>query len=175
VPYAPLWSINLSGQTIGDPTFIDFVIEHLKRNDLAGNRVCFEITETVAIKSLEGAKAYILRLKELGCRFSLDDFGAGLSSFTYLKALPVDYVKIDGSFVKGIVNDPVSQSMVKAITQVGQAMGLKVIAEYVENAEVMWRLRELGVDYAQGYGVQKPLPLDAHVSSLAPLRMALIS
>lgn len=158
-------SINLSGQSLNDESFVGFILEELDRTGIAGKWVCFEITETAAINSMETAKRFILRLKERGCRFSLDDFGTGLSSFSYLKALPVDFVKIDGSFVKCIIDDPVSESMVLAITQVGHAMGLKIIAEYVENARIEKRLRELGVDYAQGYAIERPIPLREHLTA----------
>lgn len=172
---APVCSINLSGQSMSDESFVNFILGELDQSGVACERICFEITETAAIKSMETAKQFILRLKERGCRFSLDDFGTGLSSFSYLKALPVDFVKIDGSFVKGIIDDPVSESMVLAITQVGHAMGLKIIAEYVENARIERRLRELGVDYAQGYAIERPIPLREHLTKRSRTRAVAIS
>ena len=109
----------------------------------------------------------MLRVKKRGCRFSLDDFGTGLSSFSYLKALPFDFVKIDGSFVKGILEDRVSESMVRAITEVGHAMGLGIIAEYVENAAIKDKLRAIGVDFVQGYAIERPIPLREHLARVS--------
>ncbi|MGH8496712.1 MAG: putative bifunctional diguanylate cyclase/phosphodiesterase [Gammaproteobacteria bacterium] len=172
---APVVSINLSGQSLNDDAFIGFIITELDRFRISGGQLCFEITETAAITSLETAKRFILRLKERGCRFSLDDFGTGLSSFSYLKALPVDFVKIDGSFVKGIIDDPVSESMVLAIAQVGHAMGLKIIAEYVETAHIERRLGELGVDFAQGYAIERPKPFRAHLMESGRMAVAEVS
>jgi diguanylate cyclase (GGDEF)-like protein len=158
----PLCSINLSGQSMSDESFLQFILAELDGSNVACNRICFEITETVAIKSLETAKQFMLRIKDRGCHFSLDDFGTGLSSFSYLKALPFDFVKIDGSFVKGILEDRVSQSMVWAITEVGHAMGLGIIAEYVENTAIRDKLESIGVDFAQGYAIERPIPLVEH-------------
>ena len=122
--------------------------------------MCFEITETAAISNMIVARKFISTLKELGCRFSLDDFGSGLSSFGYLKILPVDYLKIDGMFVKNIADDPIDRAMVKSINEIGQVMGMQTIAECVENEKIKGMLREIGVDYAQGYGIGKPLSID---------------
>ena len=155
----PVCSINLSGQSMSDESFLEFMLAELARSAVPCHRICFEITETAAIKSMEAAKQFMLRVKKLGCRFSLDDFGTGLSSFSYLKALPFDFVKIDGSFVKGILEDRVSESMVRAITEVGHAMGLGIIAEYVENAAIKDKLRAIGVDFVQGYAIEQPIPL----------------
>jgi diguanylate cyclase (GGDEF)-like protein len=166
-------SINLSGQSMSDESFVEFILRELAQSGINGARICFEITETAAITNLNSAKRFMLRLKEEGCRFSLDDFGTGVSSFTYLKSLPVDFVKLDGSFVKGIVNDPVSESMVIAVTQVGHAMGLKIIAEYVESVEIERRVREIGVDYGQGYAIERPMPLREHL--LARYRMCRVA
>ena len=161
-------AINLSGQSISDETFVEFIEGELDLTQVDAARICFEITETAAITSMETAKRFMLRVKARGCRFSLDDFGTGLSSFSYLKALPVDFVKIDGSFVKGIIDDPVSESMVRAITEVGHAMGLKIIAEYVENARIEQYLAGIGVDYAQGYAIERPIPLEEHLARVRP-------
>ena len=120
---------------------------------------CFEITETMAIANLTKASQFIRELKQLGCRFALDDFGSGMSSFAYLRNLPVDFLKIDGEFVRNIVDAPIDDAMVEAMTRIGHVMGLKIIAEFVENDAILERLKVLGVDYAQGYGIAKPLPL----------------
>ncbi len=151
-------SINLSGQSLADEDFLYFVIKQLQALDTNSAKVCFEITETAAISNLSQAMKFINRLKSLGCQFALDDFGSGMSSFAYLKNLPVDYLKIDGMFVKDIVDDPIDRAMVKSINEIGQVMGMQTIAEFVENDEIKDMLREIGVNYAQGYGTGKPQP-----------------
>jgi len=149
-------SINLSGQSLGDEQFLPFVIDQFKSRDLDASCICFEITETAAIASYSQANRFINSLKELGCKFALDDFGTGLSSFGYLKHFPVDYLKIDGSFVKGILHDPIDREMVRSINEIGHLTGKKTIAEFAENAEIIEMLRDMGIDYAQGYGVAEP-------------------
>jgi diguanylate cyclase (GGDEF)-like protein/PAS domain S-box-containing protein len=151
-----LCSINLSGQSLADEKFLPFVIDQFKRSGLEGPRICFEITETAAIASYSQANRFIHALKELGCKFALDDFGTGLSSFGYLKHFPVDFLKIDGSFVKEILHDPIDREMVRSINEIGHLTGKQTIAEFAENAEIITMLRGIGVDYAQGYGVEKP-------------------
>ena len=153
-------SINLSGQTIASEDFLDFILAQLKQSGIEANKICFEITETLAISNLSAARTFISVLKEIGCQFALDDFGSGLSSFGYLKNLPVDYLKIDGIFVKDIVEDPIDRAMVNSINEIGQVMGMKTIAEFVENSEIEKVLAAIGVDYAQGYGVEMPLPFE---------------
>jgi len=153
------WAINLSGQTIGDTEFSVFVRDEFRRHGVPHDLVCFEITETSAISNLATARSFIEGMKALGCRFSLDDFGTGMSSFGYLKNLPVDYLKIDGSFVKNIVEDNIDRAMVETIHRIGHITGKKTIAEFVENDAILDALREIGVDYAQGYGVAAPKPL----------------
>ncbi|MEY8243507.1 MAG: EAL domain-containing protein [Gammaproteobacteria bacterium] len=151
-------SINLSGQSLANHTILNFIISQLDASGINGEKICFEVTETAAISNLNMAIKFISTLKDKGCQFALDDFGSGLSSFAYLKNLPVDYLKIDGMFVKGIVDDPIDRAMVKSINEIGQIMGMKTIAEFVENNEIRDMLRESEVDYAQGYGVAKPKP-----------------
>jgi diguanylate cyclase (GGDEF)-like protein/PAS domain S-box-containing protein len=153
-------SINLSGQSLGEALILDFIITQLDESGIDGEKICFEITETAAISNLSTAIKFISTLKGLGCRFALDDFGSGLSSFAYLKNLPVDYLKIDGMFVKDIVDDPIDHAMVKSINEIGHVMGMQTIAEFVENDEIKGMLREIGVNYAQGYGIDKPMPFD---------------
>ncbi len=153
-------SINLSGQSLADADFLNFVVEQFHDHEIDGEKICFEITETAAISNLSKADHFISELRQFGCRFALDDFGSGLSSFGYLKSLPVDYLKIDGLFVKDMVNDPIDHAMVKSINEIGQVMGMQTIAEFVENDEIKGMLREIGVNYAQGYGIHKPEPLD---------------
>jgi diguanylate cyclase (GGDEF)-like protein/PAS domain S-box-containing protein len=149
-------SINLSGQTLADDKFLPFVIEQFQRSGLDASCICFEITETSAIGNFAQASRFINALKELGCMFALDDFGTGLSSFGYLKHFPVDFLKIDGSFVKEILHDPIDREMVRSINEIGHLTNKKTIAEYSENAEIITMLRGMGVDYAQGYGVSEP-------------------
>ncbi|MBM2854547.1 MAG: diguanylate cyclase [Steroidobacteraceae bacterium] len=149
-------SINLSGQSLGDDKFLPFVIEQFHRSGIDGSKICFEITETAAIANFSQASRFIQALKELGCKFALDDFGTGLSSFGYLKHFPVDFLKIDGSFVKGLLHDPIDREMVRSINEIGHLTGKKTIAEWAENAEIVEVLRGLGVDYAQGYGISQP-------------------
>jgi len=149
-------SINLSGQSLGDDKFLPFVIDQFHRSGIDASCVCFEITETAAIASFSQANRFIHSLKQLGCKFALDDFGTGLSSFGYLKHFPVDYLKIDGSFVKEILHDPIDREMVRSINEIGHLTGKQTIAEFAENQEIIDMLRGLGVDYAQGYGVSTP-------------------
>ncbi len=153
-------SINLSGQSVADEPFLEFVITQLQDTGIEGEKVCFEITETAAISNLSSAMKFISTLKGLGCRFALDDFGSGLSSFAYLKNLPVDYLKIDGMFVRDIVDDPIDHAMVKSINEIGQVVGMQTIAEFVENDEIKGMLKAIGVNYAQGYGTGRPLAFD---------------
>jgi diguanylate cyclase (GGDEF)-like protein/PAS domain S-box-containing protein len=149
-------SINLSGQSLGDDKFLPYVIDQFHRSGLDASKICFEITETAAIASFSQANRFIQALKELGCKFALDDFGTGLSSFGYLKHFPVDFLKIDGSFVKEILHDPIDREMVRSINEIGHLTGKQTIAEFAENVEIINMLRSLGVDYAQGYGVSQP-------------------
>ena len=154
-----LCSINLSGQSLTDEKFLPFVIDQFQTSGLQGHQICFEITETAAIASYSQANRFIHALKDLGCKFALDDFGTGLSSFGYLKHFPVDYLKIDGSFVKEILHDPIDREMVRSSNEIGHLTGKQTIAEFAENAEIISMLRGMGVDFAQGYGVDKPKPV----------------
>lgn len=149
-------AINLSGTSLSEDRFLEFVIDELKKQELPEGAICFEITETAAISNLSRVIHFMQALKELGCKFSLDDFGSGLSSFTYLKNLPVDYLKIDGHFIQNVAEDAVDESMVKAINQVGQTMGIETIAERVESKEVLDKLSELGIEFAQGFYIARP-------------------
>lgn len=153
--------INLSGTSLNDGSLLDFVRDQLASSAVAPHRICFEITETAAINSLAQAAQLINAIKTLGCRFALDDFGSGLSSFAYLKHLPVDYLKIDGSFVRDMVQDTVDQAIVGAMNKVGHLMGIQTIAECVENTAILEMLKSFGVDYAQGYTIGRPRPLQS--------------
>ena len=153
------WGINLSGQSVGDETMLQFISEQLDEKQIPPNKIYFEITETAAIANLSNATNFITTLRKKGCKIALDDFGSGLSSFAYLKNLPVDFLKIDGVFVKDMADDPIDYAMVKAINDVGHAMGKQTIAEFVENDQIVEKLKEIGIDYAQGYGIAKPVSL----------------
>ena len=154
-------AINLSGTSLNDDRFLDFLINELQSHDLSPGAVCFEITETAAIANLANVVHFMRELKARGCLFSLDDFGSGLSSFMYLKNLPVDFLKIDGQFIQNMTSDHVDRSMVEAIRQIGHAMGIKTIAERVDSAQVLLCLAAIGVDYAQGNYVAFPESVEA--------------
>jgi EAL domain-containing protein (putative c-di-GMP-specific phosphodiesterase class I) len=163
---APLTcAINLSGTTLNSEGILDFIREETKRHNLPPGAVCFEITETAAINNMRRATHFMRDLKAMGFAFALDDFGIGTSSLAYLKTLPVDYLKIDGSFVRNIVNDPVDRAMAATINRVGHIMGLQTVGEFAESAEIIGELKSLGVDFAQGYGVQRPQALPAPLST----------
>ncbi len=157
-------NINLSAHSIVDETFLEFVLDHFKKNPATPHKICFEITETTAIANISRAHRFIKTLKQLGCHFALDDFGSGLASFAHLKTLPVDFLKIAGAFVRGIVEDPVDLEMVKCINSMAQASGKQTIAEFVENDAILQKLREIGVDYAQGYAIGRPQSLACNAS-----------
>jgi diguanylate cyclase (GGDEF)-like protein len=153
------YSINLSGLTLGDDSLLRYVLDRLAETQVPPSKVIFEVTESAAIDTLSVAVNFIKTLKEYGCRFALDDFGTGDASFAYLKALPIDFVKIDGSIVKDIVDRPKDLALVKSINEIGHFLGKKTVAEFVENDDILTRLRQLGVDYAQGYGIEAPFVL----------------
>ncbi|NJM97052.1 MAG: EAL domain-containing protein [Phormidesmis sp. RL_2_1] len=155
-----IYTLNLSGLSINDEYLATFLKEQFTRHNILPQTICFEITETAAIKNLSKAAELVEEIKELGCAFALDDFGSGMSSFTYLKTLPVDYVKIDGSFIHNIIQDSVDSAMVECVTRIGRELGIQTIAEFVENNDIFLKLKTLGVDYAQGFGVGMPSPLD---------------
>lgn len=155
-----LCSINLSGASIGDINFLTFLKDKLQEPEIPASKLSFEVTENAAIKNISKAREFINTIKKFGCKFALDDFGSGHSSFAYLKDLPVDILKIDGMFVKGIHLEPVNYAMVKAINDVGQIMKMKTIAEYVENEDIFNELKKIGVDYGQGYYFGKSEKLD---------------
>jgi len=163
-------SINLSGNSFSENDFEQYVFEQLNEFNVPAKLLCFEVTETAAIANLTQAVQFIRKMKQIGCRFSLDDFGSGLSSFAYLKNLPVDFLKIDGNFVKDMANDQIDFAMVRSINEIGQVMGLGTIAEYVEDEVSLNMLREIGVNYAQGYGIAKPSPIEELLSPPVKLR-----
>ncbi|HET9123188.1 MAG TPA: EAL domain-containing protein [Acidiferrobacteraceae bacterium] len=151
------YSVNISGTSLNDDFFLDFVLEHLRPAHV--RQIKFEITETAAITNFPRAQQFIAELRSKGCRFALDDFGSGLSSFTYLRNLEIDSIKIDGSFISNMADDRVAQAIVRSINQVAHDMGLKTVAEFVENDRTLTQLRAMGVDYAQGYVIHEPEPM----------------
>ncbi|MFZ0550296.1 MAG: EAL domain-containing protein, partial [Steroidobacteraceae bacterium] len=155
----PLLAVNLSGTSLNEQSFIDFVLQQVGDATLA-RALCFEITETAAVTNLSNATFVMRELKARGCKFALDDFGTGLSSFMYLKTLPVDYLKIDGQFISHVADDAVDRSMVEAICKVGGALGIETVAECVESQAVLDELQRIGVDYAQGYYLARPEPIE---------------
>lgn len=163
-------AINLSGATFNDDDFVDYVRRQFEIHQIPPELICFEITETSAIANLPSAKRFIQALKKLGCRFSLDDFGTGMSSFSYLKHLPVDYIKIDGSFITEMLNSKIDRAMVEAIVHIAGVMGKSTVAEFVESNEILKALREIGVDYAQGYAIGKPSPFESMYPLPAKIR-----
>ncbi len=152
-----LFTINLSGTALGDEDFLNFTLDALRQHRVPPEKICFELTETSVISNLANANKFIHRLKELGCRFAIDNFGTGLSSFGYLKSLPVEYLKISGLLVKDIMEDPIHLAMVKSINEIGHLMDMKTIAEHTENKEILTKLQTLGVNYAQGDVIGKPV------------------
>ncbi|EON92534.1 signal transduction protein [Marinobacter lipolyticus SM19] len=151
--------INLSGSSFNEPELFLFIRQMAERHKLNPERICFEITETSAIANLNATQRFIQNAKQSGFKFALDDFGAGMSSFSYLKALPVDYLKVDGGFVRNLLDDSIDLGIVDACNRIAHAAGLKTVAEFVENDAIKTRLVELGLDYAQGFGISKPKPL----------------
>jgi EAL domain-containing protein (putative c-di-GMP-specific phosphodiesterase class I) len=153
-------SINLSGPTLSDPTFLDWLVVQIDSSGVPGDWLTFELTETAAVSNLEHAQHLMARLSDLGCKFALDDFGTGLSSLAHLKALNFSVLKIDGSFIRDILHNERSDSLVRAVTQLAHGMGMETVAEYVETPEICMRLIELGVQFGQGYAIGRPRPLD---------------
>lgn len=167
-------SINLSGQTIGCPAMLQFIIDKIDETGVSPDRIVFEITETSASANIMSATRFMLTLKGCGFRFALDDFGSGMSSFTYLKKLPVDFLKIDGAFIRDILSDPVDYAMVRSINELGQLLGKETIAESVESMDIAEELRNIGIDYVQGYAYAKPLPLHSFAFTNKP-RLVVVS
>ena len=167
-------AINLSGQTISTPDMLKFIIDKMEETGVSAEHIIFEIAETAAIANITSATSFMLTLRGCGFRFSLDDFGSGLSSFTYLKKLPVDFLKIDGAFVRDILSDPVDYAMVRSINELGQLLGKETIAEFVETTELADELQRMGINYAQGYAYARPQPLNNFTRNQAP-RLVLVS
>ena len=152
-------SINLSGHSLTDNEFLSYVLEQLENSSVPPSKICFELTETATITNLISATELMNELRSRGCRFALDDFGTGLSSFEYLKNLPVDFIKIDGQFIRNIVTDSIDYTMVRSINDIAKAMSKKTIAEFVDSEAALVTLQEIGIDYAQGHIIAEPRPL----------------
>ena len=168
-------AINLSGQSLGNAEILTCIQQGMEKHRISPKNLCFEITETAAITNLAAAVEFIRNLRELGCKFALDDFGSGLSSFGYLSNLGVDYIKIDGHFITNVVTDPISHSIVTAINDIGHVMGISTIAEFVENDAIIAKLKNIGIDYVQGYGVHKPQPLEVLLTEKPMARSSALS
>ncbi|EAR21616.1 hypothetical protein NB231_02578 [Nitrococcus mobilis Nb-231] len=160
------FTVNLCGPTLNDGDLANYLRSQLDRTGVSGELLCFEVTETAAVQNLARAADLIREVKELGCRFSLDDFGSGLSSYSYLKNLPVDYLKVDGQFVRDIDRDEADHAMVRSINELGHFLGKRTIAEFVENDKVLYQLKDIGLDFAQGYGVGRPMPIEELIGQI---------
>jgi EAL domain-containing protein (putative c-di-GMP-specific phosphodiesterase class I) len=152
-------AINVSGQTLADSQFLEFVVECLDSTGVAPAQVCFEISETAVVANLEHARRFVGVLHGMGCQFALDDFGSGVGSFSNLKSLPMDYLKIDGSFIRNLGHDTVNQAMVTAMIKLARTLNFRVIAEQVEDSAALDAARRMGVDFVQGYAIARPQPL----------------
>jgi EAL domain-containing protein (putative c-di-GMP-specific phosphodiesterase class I) len=166
------FAINFSGQSLNDESFGDFLVERLESSGLDPSLFCFELTENATVASIGRAETLMRRLRRIGCGVALDDFGTGLSSLSYLRQLPVTTLKIDGSFVRDILKDTRSESMVQAIAQLARGMGIATVAEYVETDELRHRIAALGVDYGQGFAIGRPTPLQEVLAELPLLAAA---
>lgn len=160
-------SINLSGKSLSSRKMRSFLINRIKTFKGSAKKLCFEITETAAVNDMPAAKNLIQKLRALGCRFALDDFGTGQASFSYLRNLDVDIIKIDGIFIREICENTFDQVMVKSMNDLAKSVNMKTVAEYVENAEISSALRKIGVDYAQGFHFHRPEPLNYRTASEA--------
>jgi EAL domain-containing protein (putative c-di-GMP-specific phosphodiesterase class I) len=155
-------SINLSGGSFNSPHLLTYIKDKIAEFNIDAKKFCFEVTETVAVKDIRAAITFINECKKLGVKFALDDFGTGTSSFGYLKHLSVDYLKIDGSFVKNIEHDPIDRAMTETMNKIGHLMEKMTVAEFAENDSIINILEDIGIDYAQGYGVCLPIPLHSN-------------
>jgi EAL domain-containing protein (putative c-di-GMP-specific phosphodiesterase class I) len=155
----PTCAVNLSSASVQDKDLIAFIRAQLALNQIPPNRICFEIAENMAIANLSATSIFVEAIKALGCSIALDDFGGGMSSFGYLRKLPIDFIKIDGNLVKSMESNPIDFAMVKSMNEIGHALGIKTIAEFVENESTIQQLRDIGVDFAQGFAIGSPEPL----------------
>ncbi|MCG8671962.1 MAG: EAL domain-containing protein, partial [Pseudomonadales bacterium] len=159
-------SINVSTQSLGDDTFPEFLVAIFNEYQIPYHKICFEITEGMAITHIDNTQSFIRKFRDLGCRFALDDFGTGFSSYAYLKDLSIDFIKIDGVFIKNLADNEVDNAMVKSICDVAKAMNIETVAEFVEDGIILQRLKDIGIDYSQGYYLHKPTKLEAQAFKL---------
>jgi Amt family ammonium transporter len=160
-------SVNLSGASIADPDFQEFLLTSISDSGISARHLCFEITESAAIQNLSSSAEFLARVRALGCRIALDDFGTGFASLEYIKQLPLDFIKIDGAFIREIVDNPLDQALVRCVSDVARILEVATVAEFVENDETIRELTAIGVDFAQGYFISKPKPLE-NLSTLLP-------
>ena len=153
------FSINLSGNSLNDPGFLNFLLTLIKKSALPPEHLCFEITETATMSQISKTTFFITKLQEIGCQIALDDFGVGLSSFSYIRNFPVNFIKIDGSFIRKIVDNKLDRGIVQTINILAHELGMQTIAEYVENKAILQAIKEIGIDYAQGFAIDKPVSL----------------
>jgi EAL domain-containing protein (putative c-di-GMP-specific phosphodiesterase class I) len=165
------FSINVSAQSLADDDFLEFIETQISESGISPDALCFEITETMVVRNLERAQRFIRRLRKLGCRLALDDFGTGYCSFAYLKDLPVHYIKIDGVFVRDILENPLSAAIISSMTAIAKVMRAQTVAEHVENDLIAQSMRNHGIDFVQGFAVGKPAPLDEILRSIGPTTM----
>jgi EAL domain-containing protein (putative c-di-GMP-specific phosphodiesterase class I) len=156
----PTCMVNLSGTSVCDPQLAEYIADCLGQNQLGGAHLGFELTETAAVANLANASQLMTQLRAMGCPIALDDFGSGMSSFSYLRSLPIDYLKIDGAFIRNIGTDPIDFAMVETIHRIGGIMGVHTVAESVENENVLAALALIGVDFVQGFHISQPMPLE---------------
>jgi EAL domain-containing protein (putative c-di-GMP-specific phosphodiesterase class I) len=165
------FSINISAQSLVDEDFHKYIEERIAESGISPDSLCFEITETAVVRNLERAQRFIRRLRKLGCRLALDDFGTGYCSFAYLKDLPVHYVKIDGVFVRDVLENPLSEAIIASMTQIAKVMQAATVAEHVENDLIAQQMRNYGIDFAQGFAFGRPKPLDETLRAMGPPQM----
>lgn len=165
------FSINVSAQSLADDEFLDFIEEHIAESGLSPDAICFEITETAVVRNLERAQRFIRQLRKLGCGLALDDFGTGHCSFAYLKDLPVHYVKIDGVFVRDVLENPLSEAIITSMTEIAKVLQAATVAEHVENDLIIQRMRSYGIDFVQGFAIGRPRPLDEILHDMGPPAM----
>jgi EAL domain-containing protein (putative c-di-GMP-specific phosphodiesterase class I) len=162
------FSINVSAQSLADDEFHEFIETQIAESGISPDALCFEITETVVVRNLERAQRFIRRLRKLGCRLALDDFGTGYCSYAYLKDLPVHYVKIDGVFVRDILENPLSAAIISSMTEIAKVMKAQTVAEHVENDLIVQRMRKHDIDFVQGFAIGRPAPLEQVLRSIGP-------
>jgi EAL domain-containing protein (putative c-di-GMP-specific phosphodiesterase class I) len=162
------FSINVSAQSLADDDFLDHVINRISESGVSPEALCFEITETAVVRNLDRAQRFIRKLRKLGCRLALDDFGTGHCSFAYLKDMSVQYIKIDGVFIRDILDNPLSEAIVSSVTNIAKVMHACTVAEHVENDKVLEHLKKYEIDFVQGFAIARPRPLEEILAEMGP-------